>query len=41
MTEVPNTVQEVVTKIIAKKKKCKKQSSYPRRLYKLLRKEEK
>ena len=40
-TEVCNIVQESVTKIIPKKKKCKKAKWLLRRLYKYLRKEEK
>ena len=33
-TEVPNIVQEAVTKIISSKKKCKRQNGCLRRLYK-------
>ena len=40
LTEVHNIVQEVVTKTIPKKKKCKKPSGCLRRPYKYLRKEE-
>ena len=40
-TEVHNSVQELLIKIIPKKKKCKKQSGCLRRLYRYLRKEEK
>ena len=40
-TEVPTIVQKAVTKNIPKKKRCKRQSDYLRRPYKLLRKEAK
>ena len=38
--EVPNIVQEAVTKTIPMRKKCKRQSGFLRSLYQLLRKEE-
>ena len=40
-TEVCNTVQEVLTKTIPKKKKCKKAKKLLKRLYKKPKKEEK